>query len=702
MKQLLFSAIILLSFSCIEKRSDVDWRVYRGGSEALAYSELDQINKENVNRLKVAWIYRTGDNDDKSMDNQCNPIIVNGVIYGTSPKLFIFALEADTGKELWKFDPFANEKPSVHANRGVVYWEKGKDKRILYTAGSYLYALNALTGEAISSFGENGRLNLKKGLDREVDDLYVVNTTPGIIYKDLIIMGSRVSENHDAAPGHVRAFNVVTGQREWIFHTIPQKGQKGSDTWPEETLETVGGANVWAGFSLDDKRGLVFMGTGSPSYDFYGANREGQNLFGNSVIALKAATGEYVWHFQTVHHDLWDRDLPCQPNLVTVTHNGKKIDAVAQATKSGFVYLFERETGVPLFPVEEKAYPGSDLPGEKAWPTQPLPTKPAPFARQIFTEADVTDISEEAREMALKRFKEIRSAGQFIPPSLEGTMILPGFDGGAEWGGAAVDPKKGIMYINSNEMPWILTMVPTNSPEGTISSAGLQAYTLNCTSCHGADKMGDQHNFPSLVGIASRMSKEQLHNIIEKGRGRMPSFSHLSQEKRDAIVSFILDEKQLDVKIAKENKPEISHDAYVSTGYHRFVDKDGYPAIKPPWGTLNAIDLNTGEYKWQVVLGEFDELTKKGIPPTGTENYGGPVLTKSGLLFIGATKDKKFRAFDAGTGKILWETTLPAGGYATPATYSVNGKQYVVIAAGGTKMKTEPGDYYVAFTLDDK
>jgi len=694
---ILIAALFFL-VSC-SKNNSTEWPIYGGGSEANRFSVLDQINKSDVKDLQVAWIYRTGDNETNSSEIQCNPIIVNGTMYVTSPKLKLIALDAGTGKEQWKFDPFENKEPSIHANRGVVYWESGDDKRILYTAGSHLFAINALTGKPVEQFGEHGAIDLHEGLDADVKDLYVIATTPGIVYHDLLILGSRVSEGSDAAPGHIRAFDIRTGKRQWIFHTIPHAGEPGADTWPAEALGKVGGANAWAGFSLDEKRGLLFVPTGSPSYDFYGANRKGQNLYGNCVLALKAETGEYVWHYQTVHHDIWDRDLPCQPVLLTVNHDGKKIDAVAQATKSGFIFLLDRETGKPLFPVEEKPFQPSDLVGEETWPTQPIPTKPEPFARQIFREEDVTNISDSSHNAALKRLREVRSAGQFVPPSMQGTVIFPGFDGGAEWGGIASDADHGIVFVNANEMPWILTMVETGT--GEVKSEGLQAYTLNCVACHGVDRMGDQHNFPSLIGVEKRLANKEINAIVENGRGRMPSFAHLSKEKREAIVAYITGVAKSSGEVKKIVNSEKPATPYIHTGYHRFLDADGYPAIKPPWGTLSAIDLNTGEYLWKTTLGEFEALSKKEIPPTGTENYGGPILTKGGLIFIGATQDKKIRAFDRDNGKVLWEATLPAGGYATPSTYAVKGKQYVVIAAGGVKMKSTPGDYYVAFALPE-
>jgi quinoprotein glucose dehydrogenase len=697
-----------------EQVTSQEWPVYGGNKAGNRYSPLTQINTQNVQQLQVAWTYNTGDNTgERGLEIQCHPIIVDGVLYGTSPRLKAFALKAGTGEMLWSFDPLKDKAPQLNANRGVTYWEDGDDKRILYTAGPNLYALNARTGEPVPGFGQNGEVSLHLGLGetlgRDVSKLFVVSTTPGVVYKDVLIMGTRVSENGDAAPGYIRGYDVRTGKIKWIFHTIPHPGEVGYETWPEDAYKRVGGANTWSGFTLDEQRGIVYMGTGSASFDFYGGNRHGENLFANCVLALNAETGERVWHFQTVHHDIWDRDLPTPPNLVTVTHNGKKRDAVAQATKSGFIFLLDRDTGEPLFPVEERPVPTEGaVAGEQPWPTQPFPLKPAPFARQVFREEDITDISPEAHAFVKEKWQKTRTGTPFIPPSLEGTIIFPGFDGGAEWGGNAVDPQ-GILYLNSNEMPWILTMVDVAARNAEITSKGKTLYLSNCASCHGPELQGDQHTYPSLVRVGDRLTKEQIQTVVNNGRGRMPGFQHLSDENRNTLVNFLLNlDPPATASAAKgpgaPPAPALLPDfpfvsPFTTTGYNRFVDQDGYPAVKPPWGTLNAIDLNTGEFVWRVPLGEFKELTAKGIPQTGTENYGGPIVTAGGLIFIGATKDEKFRAFDKKTGQVLWEYQLPAGGYATPSTYMVDGKQYVVIAAGGAKMGTKKGDAYIAFAL---
>jgi quinoprotein glucose dehydrogenase len=683
-----------------------DWPAYLGDRANSHYSPLKQINTTNITQLQVAWTYQSGGaRPDGRSQIQCNPLIIDGVLYGTSPLSVLFALDAATGQELWRFNPLrgGGDHQALGVNRGVVYWADGADRRILYSAGSTLFAVNAADGKIISSFGNAGRVNLKSGLGRDANQLYVVATTPGIVFRDLIIMGSRVAEGPGpSAPGHIRAYHIRTGQMAWIFHTIPQPGEVGHETWPADAWKFMGGANCWAGMALDEQRGIVYVPTGSAAFDFWGGNRIGQNLFANCLLALDATTGKRRWHYQFVHHDIWDRDPPAPPNLLTVNHDGKSIDAVAQVTKSGHVFVFNRETGEPLFPIEERTVPPSDLPGEAALPTQPIPLKPAPFARQIFSADQITDISPESHKAVLEKFVKLRPHTPFMPPSREGTIIFPGFDGGAEWGGAAVDPR-GILYVNANEMPWILTMVETKPKDGPILSSGEQIYAQICAACHGVNRSGDPARaFPSLEKIAEKLKKPDIVQLLDTGRGIMPSVAFLSAEQKEAVAGFLLGESpasRTPDQPAASGADVLLSEPYTHTGYNRWLDTNGYPAVKPPWGTLNAIDLNTGEYVWRTSLGEFPELTARGIPPTGTENYGGPVVTAGGIVFIAASKDEMFRAFDQRTGKVLWQTKLPAAGYATPATYMVNGQQFVVIACGGGKCGTKSGDAYVAFAL---
>ncbi len=690
--------LIVLFFACSkpdEKYSG--WRIKGGTADGIQYSQLSEINKENVNQLQVAWTYQSGDADtvNNRTQIQCNPIVVDGVLYGTSPALKAFAVDAANGNLLWKFEP-GETNSGLGVNRGVTYWEEGEDKRILYSFGENLYALNALTGKKVETFGTQGRVSLKEGLGERTANLMVLANTPGVIFKNLIIIGSRVHEGPIAAPGYIRAFDVKTGKLMWTFHTIPQPGEFGYETWPPDAWKKIGGANSWAGMAVDHERGLVFASTGSASFDFYGGNRHGQNLFANCVLALDAETGKRRWHFQTVHHDMWDRDLPASPVLVTVNHHGEKKEAVAQVTKSGFVFLLDRETGKPLFPVEEIPVPASDLEGEQAWATQPIPVKPPPFARQVFSEDMISTLTSDSLSLK-EKFKGLKTGRPFIPPSIEGTIIFPGFDGGAEWGGPSFDPQSGTLYVNANEMPWILQMVDVRMKEDTW--AGISLYRTNCATCHGIERGGDGHVYPSLRNIQAKYSKESLMKFMLTGKGVMPAFSHLSEKDRDAISRYVLDMNERTEEEKKgsfERDPEI---LYSNTGYIRFLTSEGHPAVQPPWGTLNAIDLNKGEIKWQVPLGEFKELKEKGIPATGTENYGGSVVTLGGVIFIAASRDEKIRAFDSSTGKVLWEHTLPAGGYATPSVYEVNGKQYVVIACGGGKMSTKSGDKYIAFAL---
>lgn len=688
----------LLLLACQQKNTNDTWRIKGGTPDGIQFSSLEQISRSNVKNLKVAWTYRTGDADTlgNRTQIQCNPIIINDTLFGTTPSLHAFALHAATGKEIWRFQP-GTENVGLGVNRGVTFWARGADRRILFTYGEYLYALHAATGQPIVSFGVDGRVSLKEGLGHRAALLMVLSNTPGVIFEDLIIMGSRVHEGPMAAPGYIRAFDVITGKLVWVFRTIPQPSEAGHETWPPDAWERVGGANAWAGMSVDHQRGWVFASTGSASFDFYGGNRKGENLYANCVLALDARTGRRQWHYQTIHHDLWDRDLPAAPVLATIQKDGKYVDAVVQVAKSGFVFVLDRDTGEPLFPVVEKPVPASDLDGEEAWPTQPIPTLPKPFARQVFTRDLINSVTGEADSIR-KQFGGLRTGEPFIPPSREGTIIFPGFDGGAEWGGPSFDPSTQTLFVNANEMPWILTMVDVRMKADTW--AGVSLYRTHCATCHGLEREGQGKIYPAVRNLQNRYSLTSLTQLLRKGKGVMPSFGHLSEKEIASIARYVLD---LQVRSEEERKGifEPASDIwYSNTGYTRFLTPAGYPAVAPPWGTLTAIDLNTGDHRWQVPLGEYSELKARGIPPTGTENYGGPVATASGLIFLAATRDEKIRAFDADTGTVLWEHDLPAAGYATPAVYQVNGKQFVVIACGGGKIGTKSGDAYVAFSLN--
>lgn len=699
---LLFCSLL----SQCSKKNSTDyskWNNYAGTKDGARYSSLAQINTDNVRQLEMAWKYECGDGTETSQI-QCQPIVIDSILYGTTPSLNLFALHAATGKEIWRFNPFdvlGGENSRGGTNRGVTYFENSKLNRIFFCAGNFLLSIDALTGKPDLNFGDHGKVNLIKGLSDDDEKSYLLTSnTPGIIFEDKIILGMRLSEGLDAAPGHIRAYNVITGKQEWIFHTIPKKGEFGYDTWDEKYIDKIGGANNWSGLSLDEKRGIVYIPTGSATYDFWGGYRHGDNLFANCLIALDANTGERIWHFQTIHHDVWDRDLPANPNLVTINKNGKKIDAIAQISKQGYVFLFNRVTGEPIYPIEEKPVLQSIMLGEKTSSTQPIPTLPEPYARQEIKKSDLLNLSPELEEEVKVRIKNYNYGNMWLSPNHEkGFVLLPGFDGGGEWGGAAFDPESQWLYVNSNEMPWLVDMVPNIvSKKGDGKVSGNQIYANNCANCHGLDRKGNTSAFPSLLEINKKYSSDSLLTLLKTGRGGMPSFNHLTKNERATIIDFILGDDEAFMKIDSSSKNKKLISPYLLKGYRRFLTKDGYPGINPPWGTLNAIDLNTGKIVWKSVLGEFPELTAQGIPITGRENYGGPVVTAGGLIFIAATEDEMLRAFDKQTGKILWQTKLPASGHATPAVYEIKGKQFVVIACGGGK-GSKSGDSYLAFAL---
>ncbi|MBL8959576.1 MAG: PQQ-binding-like beta-propeller repeat protein, partial [Gemmatimonadetes bacterium] len=645
---------------------------------------LDQISPDNVARLQVAWTHDTKDAFEGS-EMQSNPIVIDGVLYAMSPKQRAFALDAATGKELWSFDPTGGKFTGPRIRyRGVVV----HDGRVYFNYRYRLFALDARTGQKAPGWGnDSGWVDLRAGLDRPVEGLSVSASTPGAVYKDLLIVGTSVPEALPSAPGDIRAYDVKTGAIRWTFHTIPRPGEFGHDTWPADAWKVAGGANAWSGVTVDQQRGMVFFATGSASFDFYGANRAGDNLFANSIVALDANTGKYRWHLQGIKHDLWDRDFPAAPTLVTVTRNGKPVDAVAQVTKTGHIWLLDRETGAELFPSAWQRTPAAILDGEVTADSQRFPLLPKPFARQQLTEELLTDRTPAARAAALKIFRENPTPHPWTPPNTKGIIIYPGVDGGAEYGGPAFDPKTGIMYVNANEMGWILKIVPRE--EGSLFGA-------YCAECHGPK---DTPIAPSLTGVASRLTRAQVSAAIRGGTGRMPAFATaLGDSAIEELTDFLIQ----GTPPRRTPKDVTTFLKYRNTVFDIFLDHEGYPGVKPPWGTLNAIDLNTGETRWSIPFGEYPKLVAQGLTNTGSDNYGGAIVTENGLLIIAATTyDNKIRAFHKADGKLLWEAQLPAAGMTTPSTYMVNGRQFIVIAAGGGKNGAPSSGTYVAFALPE-
>ena len=680
----------------VPDHSETNWEYYLGSPGNTHYSALTQINVSNVSKLQQVWSYDTKEKGGL----ETTPLMIDGLLYAYTPKQEVIALDAVTGVLRWVFDSqkeFAAEKIASRAERGLAYWREGNERRIFAGISKYVYALDPATGKLIRSFGEGGRIDLRENLRGDPKLQSVSITSPGVVYKDLIILGDATPESLPAPPGDIRAYDVRTGKLRWTFHTIPHPGEIGYDTWPKDAWTYSGAANDWTGFALDPDRGIVYAPTGSAATDWYGADRVGDDLFANTLIALDAQTGKRLWHFQAVRHDLWDRDLPSPPTLVTVVHAGKEIPAVVQTSKQGFLFLFNRFTGEPLFPIEYRAVPTSTVPGEAAAPEQPFPTKPAPIARQRITEDDLTNRTPEAHQWAVAQFRKFHYQGQFTPNSVGvDTLMFPGYDGGAEWGGSAFDPQTHILYLNANDVGLTESLV-----KRTASSPGRAIYLSQCSACHLENRTGSPPEIPSLVSLRSRLNAAQVGHILLSGKGRMPPFPNLDPTSGPAraLIQYLLhgEPKRLDSKALPTSEA-----GYDTTGYNKFLDPQGYPATAPPWGTLNAINLDTGEYVWKETFGQYPELVAQGLPDTGSENYGGPVVTAGGVLFIGATVvDKKFRAYDKETGKLLWEAHLPFSANATPITYEIDGRQYVVIAAGGQRDPNTPGGggVYVAFAL---
>jgi quinoprotein glucose dehydrogenase len=692
------------------------WSNYGGSPDGAQYSALRQINRANVKELQVAWTYRTGDDKKYAF----NPLVIDTTMYVLAKNNSIVALDAATGKEIWTHPTDAST--TLITNRGLDYWASadGSDRRLIFSLRNELQELDARTGKSIAQFGTHGVVDLRDGLGRDAKSLTLVQSyNPGRIFENLLILGSATNEEYHSGPGDIRAYDVRTGRLVWSFHTVPHPGEAGYETWPKDAWKSIGGANDWSGMALDVKRGIVFVPTASPKYNFYGANRTGANLYGNCLLALNARTGKLIWYYQMVHHDIWDYDNDATPMLTTVVHNGKKIDVVAQAGKVGFLWVFNRETGEPLWPIEERPVLKSDMPGEETWPTQPFPSKPPPFARQSFTVNDLSPFLEPAEREELK--SEILSAhneGLFTPPGKGNTVEMPGNNGGANWGGAAANPTNGEVYVVSKDLPAMLKLELASeaSQVGSAEVRGRSIFAANCSLCHGENREGKPPAIPSLVDVGSRLTGDQIRSVVQHGQGPMPSFSQLTDAQITSLLAYLEHPEEAPAATANVAAPAAVDPvtAEYKSSFGFMFASSGLPVITPPWTSLIAYDLNTGTIRWKIPLGVVPELAAKGFTDTGSQfPKVSPVVTAGGVIFTG-TRDRKVRAIDSDSGKVLWEAEVDAALEGMPAVYEVQGKEYVVFCAAAqatTFTHNVPGHMasqapipgaYVAFALPDR
>ena len=704
---LLACAILICACRSEDAGRFSQWNRYEGEPGATSFSSLDQIDRSNVEKLEIAWTYETAG------ARGFNPLVVDSMVYAIGDDESVVALHAGDGCELWRHTSSA---PGSLRLFGFSYWENDDrtDRRLFFQKGIHsLLAVDALTGEPVISFGNSGQVDLREGLGLDPSQVTrATSPSPGAVFEDLLILGSYTGEGYVAAPGHIRAFDVRTGRQVWIFHTLPKPGEFGYDTWPEGRSDNAGGANAWGGMSVDEERGIVYIPLGSANYDFYGVDRPGENLFANSLLALNAHTGERIWHFQTVHHDLWDYDLAATPVLLTVQHEGRPLDVVALATKTGFVFVFDRETGEPLWPIEERPVPPSKMPGEQAWPTQPFPSKPEPFVPlTISIEDDLNPyLVPEDRDSLVHFVRNMHYEGLFTPPGTSPTLQNPGNRGGANWGSTAGDPRNGVFFVLGFNMPSVLHLLPiAPGKTGTGASEfdeGQQIYQEYCRSCHGANLEGQPAGgIPSLVAVTNRLSHVEFEDVVRNGRNLMPAWPRLSGNDLELLRLFLSNPDFVLVQpdeIVSGEIPDSEPLRYQSDWRH-VLDSKGVPVIEPPWFRLSAYDLNAGTIKWQIPVGEVPHLSAQGIQNTGSAVplRGGPAITGGNLVFQ-ITGDR-LRAYDAENGAELWAGALPAAGDGIPAVYEYEGRQYVIVAAPGRRrqaVKNEsPG--YVVFALPE-